>query len=67
MDNGDKKRRIEERYTGVLIGSMLAVFVGMLMLFTIFLAPIGVLVIAAGIFTAGYASFRRGDFRPRHP
>ena len=58
--------RKENRYTGLLIGSMLSVFVGMLLIFTIFLAPIGILVIFGGIVVAGYAAYKRGDFHARH-
>jgi hypothetical protein len=65
MDSSDLHRK-ESRYTGVLIGSMLTVFVGMLMLFTIFLAPIGIAVIIAAIVVAGYAAYRRGDFHAGH-
>lgn len=67
MENGNQRRQIEDRYTRLLIGSMLAVFAGMLMIFTVFLAPVGIVVIGTAIVIAGYASYRRGDFRPRHP
>ena len=72
METGGLHGRKDDRYTGILIASMLSVFVGMLMLFTIFLAPIGALLIVGAIIVAGYASYKRGDFasrphNPRHP
>ena len=77
MDTGSLHGRKDDRFTGLLIGSMLAVFVGMFMLFTIFLAPVGMVLIIAAILVAGYASYKRGDFNtaertphrhnPRHP
>lgn len=66
MVDGDH-RRVEDRYTRLLIGAMLAVFVGMLMMFTVFLAPVGMFIMGPAIIVAGYASYRRGDFKPRHP
>jgi hypothetical protein len=67
MESESQRRKRQSRYTGLLIGAMLSVFVGMLLIFTIFLAPVGIALIFGAIVVAGYASFRRGDFRPRHP
>jgi uncharacterized membrane protein HdeD (DUF308 family) len=74
MENDDVRHRRESRYTGVLIGSMLAVFAGILMMFTIFLAPLGLALVFGAVFVAGWAAYRRGDFHerprrhgPRHP
>ena len=65
METGGLHGRKDSRYTGLLIASMISVFVGMLMLFTIFLAPVGALLIVAAIVVAAYASYKRGDFQPR--
>ena len=67
MESDDVRRRNQSRYTGVLIAAMLSVFAGMLLIFTIFLAPVGIALIFAALLVAGYASYRRGDFTPRHP
>ena len=77
METGGLHGQKDDRFTGILIASMLAVFVGMFMLFTIFLAPVGMVVIIVAILVAGYASYKRGDFHapertphrhnPRHP
>ncbi|HQR37249.1 MAG TPA: hypothetical protein PLF26_02520 [Blastocatellia bacterium] len=67
MDDSNQRRHIEDRYTRIIIGRMLAVLSGMVMMFTVFLAPVGIVVIGTAIVVAGYASYRRGDFKPRHP
>lgn len=67
MDTGHlRERRKEDRYTGLLIGSMLSVFVGMLLTFTIFLAPVGLALITVSLVVAGYAAYQRGDFEAKH-
>ncbi len=66
MENDDVRRKKQGRYTGLLIGSMLSVFLGMLLIFTIFLAPVGIVLIFGAIVVAGYASYKRGDFTPHH-